>query len=171
MSLRALLLSKDTESIQVLSTLLFKLQIAAETCAEPFTAAKRLMDQKFDIVIVDWDDQQGSGWVLQSARQAPANRNSMTIALVSSKPAHGSFKMGENFVINKPILPKQVESTLQIASSLLQNAAAAAEIQPVGLSPTEARAFQSPTFSPQPSSGLQPQLSLSSLDELVETTS
>jgi len=171
MSLQALLLSKDTESIQVISALLFKLHIAVEPCGEPFTAAKRLMDQKFDLVIVDCDDQQGSGWVLQSVRTAQANRNSMTIALVSSKPAHGSFKMGENFVINKPILPKQAESTLQIACSLLQNAAKESGSQPVHVTPPETLSFQPPASSPQQSTGFQAPHALSSLDELVEATS
>jgi len=128
MSLRALLLSRDQECIRILSDVLNKLNVAVENCSEPFIAAKLLMDQKFDCVIVDCDDQQGSGWVLQSARLAPANRNSLTIALLSATPKPGSFKMGENFIINKPITAKQAESTLRIACSLMNSAASATTV-------------------------------------------
>src|SRR5437868_9147155 len=114
MGLKSLLLSKDTEAVQVLTRALGDLGVAVEHCTEPFSAAKRLMDQRFDAIIVDCDDAQGAGWVLQSARMAAANKGSLTIAVQGQTP-RGNLKLGENFLLQKPLIPKQVDATLKTA--------------------------------------------------------
>jgi protein TonB len=125
MGFKSFLLSKDLETVQALTGVLHDLDIAVEPCNQPFTAAKRLMEQPFDAIIIDCDDEQGAGWVLQSARMATTNKNSLTIAVVRGQPgARGPLKMGENFVIYKPIVVKQVENTLKAARSLMKGGAA-----------------------------------------------
>jgi TonB family protein len=120
MAFKSLLLSKDADLVQTLSRLLKDLEIAVEPCSEPFAAAKRLMDQHFDAILVDCEDEQGAGWVLQSARMATASKKSVTIAIVGPQSAsRGGPRAGENFVIQKPIVLKQVESTLRAARSLM----------------------------------------------------
>lgn len=120
MAFRSLLLSKDAELVQTLARLLKDLDIAVEPCSEPFAAAKRLMDQHFDAILVDCDDEQGAGWVLQSARMATASKKSITIAIVSAQSAsRGGPRAGENFTIQKPIVLKQVEATLRAARGLM----------------------------------------------------
>ena len=120
MAFKSLLLSKDADLVQTLSRLLKDLEIAVEPCSEPFAAAKRLMDQHFDAILVDCEDEQGAGWVLQSARMATASKKSITIAIVGAQSAsRGGPRAGENFVIQKPIVLKQVESTLRAARGLM----------------------------------------------------
>ncbi|HKU20671.1 MAG TPA: TonB family protein [Terriglobales bacterium] len=120
MAFKSLLLSKDADLVQTLSRLLKDLDIAVEPCSEPFAAAKRLMDQHFDAILVDCEDEQGAGWVLQSARMATASKKSITIAIVGGQSAsRGGPRAGENFVIQKPIVLKQVESTLRAARGLM----------------------------------------------------
>src|SRR6185437_6314133 len=90
---------------------------------EPFAAAKRLMDQHFDAILVDCEDEQGAGWVLQSARMATASKKSITIAIVGAQSANrGGPRAGENFVIQKPIVLTQVEGTLRPARRLMSDA-------------------------------------------------
>ena len=72
MAFKSLLLSKDADLVQTLARLLKDLDVSVEPCSEPFAAAKRLMDQHFDAILVDCEDEQGAGWVLQSARMATA---------------------------------------------------------------------------------------------------
>lgn len=122
MAFRSLLLSKDTELVQTLARLLKDLDIAVEPCSEPFAAAKRLMDQHFDAILVDCEDEQGAGWVLQSARMATASKKSITIAIVGAQSANrGGPRAGENFVIQKPIVLTQVEGTLRAARGLMSD--------------------------------------------------
>ncbi len=119
MAFKSLLLSKDTDLVQTLTRLLKDLDIMVEACSEPFAAAKRLMDQQFDAILVDCEDEQGAGWVLQSARMATASKKSVTIAIVGASASQGGPRAGENFVIQKPIVLKQVESTLRAARGLM----------------------------------------------------
>jgi protein TonB len=120
MAFKSLLLSKDAELVQTLARLLKDLDISVEPCSEPFAAAKRLMDQHFDAILVDCEDEQGAGWVLQSARMATASKKSITIAIVNAQNAsRGGPRAGENFVIEKPIVLKQVEATLRAARGLM----------------------------------------------------
>lgn len=124
MAFRSLLLSRDIELVQTLSRVLKDLEIGVEACSEPFAAAKRLMDQHFDAILVDCEDEQGAGWVLQSARMATASKKSVTIAIVGAQGAsRGGPRAGENFVIQKPIVLKQVESTLRAARGLMADSA------------------------------------------------
>lgn len=119
MAFKSLLLSKDADLVQNLARLLKELDIAVEPCSEPFAAAKRLMDQHFDAILVDCEDEQGAGWVLQSARMATAGKKSVIIAIVGPQSAQGGLRAGENFVIQKPIVLKQVEATLRAARGLM----------------------------------------------------
>jgi TonB family protein len=120
MAFKSLLLSKDADLVQTLTRLLKDLDIAVEPCSEPFAAAKRLMEQQFDAILVDCEDEQGAGWVLQSARMATASKKSVTIAIVGPQSSsQGGPRTGENFVIQKPVVLKQVESTLRAARGLM----------------------------------------------------
>ncbi|HTM88647.1 MAG TPA: TonB family protein [Terriglobales bacterium] len=131
MAFKSLLLSKDADLVQTLSRLLKDLEIAVEPCSEPFAAAKRLMDQHFDAILVDCEDEQGAGWVLQSARMATASKKSVTIAIVGAQSAgRGGPRAGENFVIQKPIVLKQVESTLRAARGLMGDGGVVPRIEP-----------------------------------------
>ncbi|HJS99487.1 MAG TPA: TonB family protein [Terriglobales bacterium] len=123
MAFKSLLLSKDADLVQTLTRLLKDLDVSVEPCSEPFAAAKRLMDQHFDAILVDCEDEQGAGWVLQSARMATGSKKSITIAIVGPQSAsRGGPRAGENFVIQKPIVLKQVESTLRAARGLMGDA-------------------------------------------------
>ncbi|HLK32121.1 MAG TPA: hypothetical protein VKT29_03465, partial [Terriglobales bacterium] len=139
MAFKSLLLSKDLDAVQTLTRLLKELDIQVEPCSEPFAAAKKLMDQHFDAILVDCEDEQGAGWVLQSARMA-AGKKSVTIAIVGPRSAsRGGPKTGENFVIQKPIVLKQVESTLRTALNLMGDGGAAPGVEnPASASPVPA---------------------------------
>src|SRR5438270_2162495 len=125
MPLKALLLSKDAEVVQSLRRLLSDLDIGTEHCVEPFSAAKQLLDQHFDDIIVDCEDVQGAGWVVQSARMAALNKTSIIIAIQGVAAAGGS-KLGEDFTLQRPLVAKQAEATLKTARGMMKPGAASA---------------------------------------------
>ena len=151
MPFNSLLLSKDSETVQILGRVLKDLEIRVEHCTEPFNAAKLIMDQHFDAIIVDCDDAQGAAWVLQGARTAAANKTALTIAIVQDHPGgHPVSKLGENFALHKPIVASQAESTLKAARNLMKSGAPSAPPAPT---PNSTAAFASsapPTSSPSP---------------------
>ena len=150
MAFKSLLLSKDADLVQTLARLLKDLDVSVEPCSEPFAAAKRLMDQHFDAILVDCEDEQGAGWVLQSARMATASKKSVTIAIVGPQSAsRGGPRAGENFVIQKPIVLKQAESTLRAACGLMGDAGSAHGEAPSAASNMPAERPLSPVSTPQ----------------------
>jgi len=150
MAFKSLLLSKDADLAQTLARLLKDLDVSVEPCSEPFAAAKRLMDQHFDAILVDCEDEQGAGWVLQSARMATASKKSVTIAIVGPQSAsRGGPRAGENFVIQKPIVLKQAESTLRAACGLMGDAGSAHGEAPSAASNMPAERPLSPVSTPQ----------------------
>jgi protein TonB len=119
MPLKALLLSKDPDLLQCLSKVLANLDFAVEHCSEPFAAAKCLMDQRFDVILVDCDDNQGAAWVIQSARMAALNKAAVTVAISGQNSSTRAAKLGENLRLNKPVNAAQAESTLRSAKDLI----------------------------------------------------
>jgi len=107
MTLESLLLSQDTDLVQVLRPTLEKLSIDVEVCREARAAADILVSEKFDAVIVDCDDMKGGREVLEGLRSTPSNRSSVTFAVLNGKQTttQQAFSMGANFVLQKPISP------------------------------------------------------------------
>jgi len=60
--------------------------------------------EKFDAIIVDCDDLEGGLRVLEGLRKACSNKNSVTFAILNgTTTTQQAFKMGVNFVLQKPI--------------------------------------------------------------------
>ena len=69
-------------------------------CGYP-DALCRLTEQKFDAVIVDYDDPHSAALVLQNAFQVSAGNNTVTVALLDDKTKVGTF-----------LAPEQISSSI-----------------------------------------------------------
>ena len=104
MPLESLLLSRDPEVIRVLQPALEGLAIGVEVCRGVNSGHEILRTEKFDAIIVDCDDLKGALNVLESLRASASNKNSVTFAILNgSTTTQQAFKMGANFVLQKPI--------------------------------------------------------------------
>jgi len=105
MNLDSLLLSRDVEVMRILRPTLEKLAIDVQICQEAGQASEILLSEKFDAVIVDCDDLPGGLGVLQELRATPSNKSSVAFAILNGKKTttQDVFKMGINFVLQKPI--------------------------------------------------------------------
>jgi DNA-binding response OmpR family regulator len=103
--LGSLLLSRDAEVFRILRPTLEKLSIEVEVCQDAKKASEILLSEKFDAIIVDCDDLPGGTAVLESLRNIPSNRSTVTFALVNGKKTttQDAFGMGVNFVLHKPL--------------------------------------------------------------------
>ncbi|HZU45373.1 MAG TPA: hypothetical protein VE994_22030, partial [Terriglobales bacterium] len=103
MALQSLLLCPEEKTARVLSRVLSELEIAMEQCTEPFDAVKKLMRQRYDAVIVDWENEANATLVLKNARMSPANKTSLAVAIVEGQTSvRNAFRAGANFVLYKP---------------------------------------------------------------------
>ena len=120
MTFQSLLVSKDDQASDVLTPVLAGFGLGVQCCGYP-DALCRLTEQKFDAVIVDYDDPHSAALVLQNAYQSSAGHNPVTVALLGDKTkVRHVFGAGANFVLYKPISQQQAEASLRAATALMK---------------------------------------------------
>jgi CheY-like chemotaxis protein len=120
MTFHALLVSKDEEAAGVLTPLLSRCGVTVACCGYP-EALCRLTEEKFDSVIVDFDDPHSASLVLQNASQVTSGVKAVTVALLSDKTkVRNVFGAGANFILYKPISVEQAEASLRAATALIK---------------------------------------------------
>jgi DNA-binding response OmpR family regulator len=120
MTFESLLVTNDEQASSRLTSVLAAFD-SASRCCENTEAIRRLSEEEFDALIVDFDDPQSAALVVQNLHQSPFGNKTITIALLSdrSKVRH-VFGAGANFVLYKPISERAAEATLRAATALLK---------------------------------------------------
>jgi DNA-binding response OmpR family regulator len=119
MELRSLLLSRDEETISILSWAFEDMGITPELHDTIRDARSRAEAQKFDAIVVDCDVPAGVEF-LESTQEMPANAQTVTFAVVNSDlgiPA--VLQRGANLALQKPITLDMVRSTLRAAYGMI----------------------------------------------------
>src|SRR5713101_7641560 len=120
MAFRALLVTKDDQAAEVLAPVLHDFGLMVQCCGYS-DAVCLVTEQKFQAVLVDFDDPHSAGLVLENAFNAPAS-HPITVALLSDKDkVRKVFGAGANFVLYKPLSTEQAESTLRAATALIKS--------------------------------------------------
>jgi len=120
MNLQSLLVSKDEQAVAVLTPVLAAFGLGVQSCGYP-DGICRLGEQKFDTVIVDYDDPHSAALLLQNAYQAASGNHAVTVALLSDKAKVRSvFGAGANFVLYKPVSEQHALATLRAATALVK---------------------------------------------------
>jgi len=121
MKFQALLVSKDEEAIALLSPVLAGFETAVSCCGYP-EAVCRITEQKFDAVLVDFEDPHSAALVLRNAGQMVHGRACVSVAILADKTqlraALGAA--GANFVLYKPISIEQAQASLRAAIALMK---------------------------------------------------
>ena len=118
MNLQALLVSSDDSAADVLSRVLSGFGIATDRSSDPETTLGRLQQQKFDTLVVDFDDQKVAEEVLLQARKL--GTTPLSIALVAdTAKVRQILSGGAHFVLYKPISEEAAKAGLRAAAALL----------------------------------------------------
>ena len=118
MTLQALLVSTDDAAADVLGRILPNFGIALDRSSDPETTIARIQQQKFDALIVDFDNPQTAEDVLREAQKLGATP--LSIALVAD-PARvrDILSSGTHFVLYKPLSDEAAQAGLRPAAALL----------------------------------------------------
>lgn len=120
MTFHALLVSKDNEAAAVLNAVLSGFGVSTVCCGYP-EALCQLGEQKFDAVVVDFDDPHSAALVLQKVQQSGSANHAVTVALLSEKAKLRSvLSQGAHFILYKPLNLLQAETSLRPASALIK---------------------------------------------------
>jgi DNA-binding response OmpR family regulator len=120
MTLQALLVSSDDLAADVLGRVLPVFGIALDRSSNSETAIARLEQQKFDALLVDFDEPGLAAEVLQQASQLASGDPLLTVALVSD-PAQVREILtgGAHFVLHKPLTEQTVRAGMRAVAALL----------------------------------------------------
>lgn len=120
MTFHALLVSKDDEAAAVLHTVLSGFGVSLVTCGYP-EALCQVEEQKFDTVVVDFDDPHSGSLVLQKVLQSGSANRAVTIVLLNDRAKlRHVLSQGAHFVLYKPLNLLQTEVSLRPACSLIK---------------------------------------------------
>lgn len=118
MNLQALLVSSDDSAADVLGRVLSGFGIATDRSSDPETALARIQQQKFDTLLVDFDDHKVAEDVLQKARQLGTGPLSVALVADTAK-VRQILSGGAHFVLYKPISEEAARAGLRAAAALL----------------------------------------------------
>ena len=118
MTSQSLLVSTDDSAADVLGRVLPALGIALDRSSDPETTIARIQQQKFDALIVDYDDPALAGQALEQARQLGSG--CISIALVADPTkVRTILNSGAHFVLYKPLSEEGAQAGLRAAAALL----------------------------------------------------
>jgi len=145
MTLQALLVSSDNSAADVLGRILPMLGIAMDRSSDLETTMARIQQQKFDMLIVDYDDAKAADEVLKLARRL--GTGPLSVALVGDlAKVRAILSEGSHFVLHKPISDEAAKAGLRPAAALLsreRRRAFRVPVQaPVQITRTDGRKFE-----------------------------
>jgi DNA-binding response OmpR family regulator len=120
MNLLALLVSTDDSASAVLGRVLAASGIAVERFSDIPAAVDRLRQQKFDALILDFEDAKAAAEVFEEGRKLNSGNNPMTVALVALRSrTRDILSGGAHFVLYKPISEAKAAAGLRAVTALL----------------------------------------------------
>jgi CheY-like chemotaxis protein len=118
MTLQALLVSTDDLAAEILGRVLPPFGIAMDRSTDPETTTARIQQQKFDALIVDFDNPEAATDVLRDAKKL--GTEPLSIALVADPTrVRDILTGGAHFVLYKPLSEEAARAGLRAAAALL----------------------------------------------------
>jgi len=120
MTLLALLVSTDDSAAEILGRVLPACGIAVERFAVFAEAVERLQQQRFDTLIVDFEEPEFAAELFEEARQLNSANPPVTVAMVA-EPAkvREILSSGAHFVLYKPLSDDSAKAGLRAVAALL----------------------------------------------------
>jgi CheY-like chemotaxis protein len=120
MTFQALLVSTDDEVAAVLEPVLSGFGFSLRACGH-LEAIRELTDQRFDAVVVDFDDLPAAMSLLQNACLTPRRDGTVTVALLREpSKVRSAFGAGAHFILYKPVSAEQAQASLRAATVLIK---------------------------------------------------
>jgi CheY-like chemotaxis protein len=115
--------SKDDSTAEMLIQVLAQSGVAVNRSNAADVAVARLGEERFDQVIVDFDEPETASLVLEACRRmaGPDRHPPVTVALLQdSSQIRSILGAGAHFILTKPVSSEQAQNTLRAATALLK---------------------------------------------------
>jgi DNA-binding response OmpR family regulator len=120
MTLLALLISNDDSACEILGRVLPASGIATERFSDLATALDRLRQQRFDALILDYEDAKAAAEVFEEGRKLNSGVAPVTVALVADRAqVREILTGGAHFVLYKPLSEETAKAGLRAVTAML----------------------------------------------------
>jgi DNA-binding response OmpR family regulator len=120
MTLQTLLVTKDDDAAEILSRVLAGFAVAVERFSEIEIGLQRLGEQRFDGLVVDFDEPETARQLLQAAALSKPGAL-ITMALLSDQSnVRETLNSGAKFILHKPVAAEQAAATLRAVTAMLR---------------------------------------------------
>jgi len=120
MTLLALLISSDDSACEILGRVLPASGIAVERFSDVATAIDRLRQQKFDALVLDFENVQAAAEAIEEGRRLNSGNAPVTVARVADRAnVRGILSGGAHFVLYKPLSEENAKAGLRAVTALL----------------------------------------------------
>src|SRR5271166_2941944 len=104
LGVRALLVSSDIQTIDLLCYYMGKLAMHVDVCSDFASAARKLCHSKYEAIVVDFKDATAALDLLKKSREMTSHKAAVAIAILNGNDEMPSaFRAGASFVLVKPI--------------------------------------------------------------------
>ncbi len=120
LAVRVLLVSRDGHTIKTLSQVMEQSSIHVEVATTPETAIRELCRNKYEAVVVDFQNQEDSLGLIRKKRAMTSNRTAIVWGIVNSdKEMPEAFRAGATFVVVRPLSQSNLKRTLKVSYPLM----------------------------------------------------
>jgi len=113
-SMKALIVSGNPESVDIFSYLFREVGIEAHKCDSQSLAIDRLMSDKFEALVLDFDNLSACSEIVGRVRGMRPNREVPLFAIASGSAAKAAaLVLNSDFMIERPLEPLQIRSLLR----------------------------------------------------------
>lgn len=121
MAFTSLMVCADADAIHVLGRILKDMDIGVENCGDAPAASLRLSEQRYDVLVVDCENETAALDLIALAHGTTANQSVVVIALVNTRNNESAVMAGgASFVLHKPISAERAGSSVQAARGLIR---------------------------------------------------
>jgi DNA-binding response OmpR family regulator len=122
LGVRALLVSADIQTIDLLCYYMGKLAMHVDVCSDFVSAARKLCHAKYEAIVVDFKEATAALDLLKKSREMTSHKAAVVIAVLNANDEMPSaFRAGASFVLVKPILPAVLVRTLKVSYPMMVN--------------------------------------------------
>lgn len=120
LGIRALLVSADIQTIDLLCYYMGKLAMHVDVCSDFASAARKLCHAKYEAIVVDFKEATAALDLLKKSREMTSHKAAVVIAILNANDEMPSaFRAGASFVLVKPIPPAVLVRTLKVSYPLM----------------------------------------------------
>jgi len=148
--MQSLLFCQDEKSARVLMRLVQGLDVVITHETELFSAMRTVTAERFDFLIIDYEDERTGRILLKNARSSARNKAALAVAVVDLETGANALRLGADFLVTRPINLGQAEGVLRLVrSSALRRKVSSAESAPGSVAAEPVQLSEEATSAPQ----------------------